>query len=58
LGILSSDVKIVDNNSADLPTYAASSDFGGYAIANDELGDIMSSGNYTGTVLFSMNDVM
>ena len=58
LGTLSSDVKIVDNNSADLPTYVASSDFGGYAVANDELGDIMSSGNYTGSLLFSMTDVM
>ena len=38
LGTLSSDVKIVDNNSADLPTYVASSNFGGYAVANDELG--------------------
>ena len=58
LGTLSSDVKIVDNNSADLPTYAASADFGGYAIANDELGDIMSSGNYTGTVSYGYIDII
>ena len=58
LGTLSSGVTIVDNGSVDLPTYAASADFGGYNIANDELGDIMTSGTYTGTVLFSMTDVM
>ena len=49
---------IVDNGSVDLPTYAASADFGGYKIANDELGDIMSSGNYTGTVLYSPTDLV
>ena len=58
LGTLSSDVKIVDKDSADLPTYAASSDFGGYATANDELGDIMSSGNYTGTVSYGYVDII
>ena len=51
-------MKIVDNNSADLPTYVASSDFGGYAVANDELGDIMSSGNYTGSVSYGYVDII